>query len=276
MARSICARPLRLLGDNAPADECRSLKKNVVATRASPRGNGRKLLHGIVTCKVSSSNSSEKTKGKSSKVSLNAADGPEMRKNTNLYSELQVARGAAGRKLLKKPEVLAPAGGWDQVRAAVESGADAVYFGLADLNARARAANFDPGEELCELMEYLHHNGVKGYVTMNVLVFNNELKTVEERARQMARAGVDAVIVQDLGVVEVIRNVAPNLPIHGSTQMTITSAEGVEFAAKQGVTRVVVGRELSVQEIGKISSAATGMKLPLHPAPLFRSLVRSH
>jgi collagenase-like PrtC family protease len=193
-------------------------------------------------------------------VSLNAGDSPEMRKNTGLYLELQGAPiGAAGRNLRRKPEVLAPAGGWEQAKAAVESGADAVYFGLSDLNARARAANFDPGEELCELMEYLHSNGVKGYVTINVLVFNNELKTVEARVRQMARAGVDAVIVQDLGVVELIRKVAPNLPIHGSTQMTITSAEGVEFAADQGVTRVVVARELSVPEIGKITGAATGI-----------------
>jgi hypothetical protein len=98
-------------------------------------------------------------------------------------------------RLRCKPEVLAPVGGWPQLRAAVENGADAVYFGLSDLNARARASNFAP-EELPEVMAYLHDRGAKGYVVLNVLVFDEELPLVARRAAQMAAAGVDAVIVQ--------------------------------------------------------------------------------
>ncbi|KAL4437803.1 hypothetical protein ABPG77_005715 [Micractinium sp. CCAP 211/92] len=152
-----------------------------------------------------------------------------------------------------KPEVLAPAGGWPQLKSAVENGADAVYFGLSDFNARARASNFEPGE-LPEVMAYLHERGAKGYVVLNVLVFDEELGQVQERVRQMAQAGVDAVIVQDMGVVELIRRVAPGLPIHGSTQMSIVSPEGAEFARQRGVSRIVVGRELSVRDISRVSA----------------------
>ena len=189
-----------------------------------------------------------------------------------------------------KPEVLAPVGGWPQLRAAVENGADAVYFGLTDFSARgewqgrggwrgveqerlggrkgegqekaaarskscggggsggggtahhhqrqrhqptalslphcrprppppaARAANFTP-EELPEVMSYLRARGVKGYVALNVLIFDEELPALEARARQIAAAGVDAVIVQDVGAVALLRRAAPALPVHGSTQM---------------------------------------------------------
>lgn len=154
-----------------------------------------------------------------------------------------------------RPEVLAPAGGWPQLRAAVENGADAVYFGLSDFNARARACNFEPSE-LPEVMRYLHTRGAKGYVVLNVLVFDEELGRMQERVRQVAAAGVDAVIVQDLGVVELIRAVAPGLHIHGSTQMSIVSPEGAEFARQRGVSRVVVGRELSVRDISKVSAGS--------------------
>ncbi|MEW5305319.1 MAG: hypothetical protein WDW36_007867 [Sanguina aurantia] len=164
---------------------------------------------------------------------------------------VQPGVSSSDRSRLVKPEVLSPAGGWPQMRAAVENGCDAVYFGLSDFNARARASNFEP-EELPEIMSYLHDRGVKGFVAMNVLVFDDELPLVEERVRQMAEAGVDAVIVQDLGVVSLMRAVAPNLPVHGSTQMSITSPEGADFAAQLGVDRVVVGRELSISEIAKV------------------------
>ena len=107
-------------------------------------------------------------------------------------------------------------------------------------------------------MGYLRERGVKGFVAMNVLVFDDELRDVEARARAMAEAGVDAVIVQDLGVVELLRRVAPGLPLHGSTQMTITSPEGADFVAGLGVERVVVGRELSVKEIAKVSDLQQG------------------
>ncbi|KAK9825658.1 hypothetical protein WJX81_006317 [Elliptochloris bilobata] len=138
------------------------------------------------------------------------------------------------------------------MRAAVENGADAVYFGLAGgFNARARAANFED-RELGEVMAYLRERGVKGFVALNVLVFDEELAEVEARVRLIAAAGADAVIVQDLAVVGLARRVAPGLPVHGSTQMSVTSADGAEFARAAGAERIVVGRELSVTEISQV------------------------
>lgn len=189
------------------------------------------------------------------------------RKNPELYSTAatsppnatqpflsQPALSSTPLAALRKPEVLAPAGGWPQLRAAVENGADAVYFGVSDFNARARASNFTPAE-LPEVMTYLHHRGVKGYLVINVLVFDSELQTVAHRAQQAAAAGVDALIVQDVGAVELIRKAAPGLAIHGSTQMSITSAEGSAFAVDRlGIDRVVVGRELSIKDIADVSA----------------------
>ncbi len=150
------------------------------------------------------------------------------------------------------PELLAPAGNWDCARAAVANGADAIYFGLnSGFNARARAANFEAGD-LPELMAFLHRHGVCGYVTLNTLVFSNELEEVESLVRAVAAAGVDAVLVQDLGLVRLIRRICPDLPIHASTQMTMTSAECIAIAHELGVERVVLARELSVREIAAI------------------------
>ncbi len=154
-----------------------------------------------------------------------------------------------------RPELLAPAGDRDCVRAAVENGADAVYFGLERHNARIRAANF-AGQDLPEIMADLHRRGVKGYVALNTLVFTRELADVESIVRQIASAGVDAVIVQDLGLVGLIRAVAPDLEIHASTQMSITSAAGVRLAAELGCSRVILARELSLAEIERISRDA--------------------
>lgn len=114
---------------------------------------------------------------------------------------------------LQRPEVLAPAGDEGSLRAAVLAGADAVYFGLKGFNARARAQNFDV-EGLEKTLAYLHEHGVKGYVTLNTLVFDDELPSVEAAARACAKVGADAVIVQDLGVARLVRAVAPGLPIH--------------------------------------------------------------
>jgi putative protease len=156
--------------------------------------------------------------------------------------------------LRRKPELLAPAGDPDCLRAAIENGADAVYFGLAaGFNARARATNFSV-EELPELMQMLHHRGVKGYITLNTLVFPSELPAIEEHIRAVAAAGADAVLVQDLGVARLIRAICPDLSIHASTQMTLTSAESIRFAEELGVERVVLARELSLDEIRKIHS----------------------
>src|SRR3989440_11087794 len=114
------------------------------------------------------------------------------------------------------PELLAPAGDWECAKAAVENGADAIYFGLEKFNARMRARNFQESE-LPRLMEYLHRRGVKGYVTFNTLVFENELEQAGQYLRAIIAAGVDAAIVQDVGICRMIRRLSPDFPIHVST-----------------------------------------------------------
>jgi putative protease len=164
-----------------------------------------------------------------------------------------------------KPELLAPAGDWECARAAVANGADAVYFGLPAFNARMRATNFTP-EDLPTLMEFLHAHGVKGYVAFNVLIFTDELAAAEEELRLLARAGVDAAITQDLGLVALAREVAPDLPIHASTQMTLTSPEGVAFARRLGVKQAVLARELSLRELAKFKEEALPLEVFVHGA----------
>ncbi len=151
-----------------------------------------------------------------------------------------------------RPELLAPAGSRESVRAAIENGADAVYFGLdCGFNARVRAANFRP-DELPGMMAELHRRGVLGYVTLNALAFSNELEEVEQLIRLAAQAGVDALLVQDIGVARLARAICPDLPLHASTQMTLTSAECIEVARELGIERAVLARELSVREIAEI------------------------
>ncbi len=152
------------------------------------------------------------------------------------------------------PELLAPAGDWECARAAVENGADAIYFGLERFNARMRAHNFTAAD-LPALMEFLHRRGVKGYVTFNTLVFTDELADAEEYLRAIIAAGVDAAIVQDIGICRLIRRLSPDFPIHGSTQMTVTSPAGVEFAKQLGCNLVVLARENSLKEIAAIRQA---------------------
>ncbi len=156
-------------------------------------------------------------------------------------------------------ELLAPAGDWDCMRAAVANGADAVFFGVEKFNARARANNFRM-EELPEIMAFLHSYGVKGFLTFNILVFENELADAKELIDACVDAGVDATIVQDLGLVKMIREISPDFPIHGSTQMTITSPEAVEFTKPWDLERVVLGRENNLKQIKKIGEQA---KLPM-------------
>lgn len=153
-----------------------------------------------------------------------------------------------------KPELLAPAGDRTCLIAAIENGADAVYFGLERHNARMRAHNFD-GADLPELMGLLHRRGVKGYITLNTLAFPDELTELETTIRELATAGADAVIVQDLGLARLIHAIAPELEIHASTQMSITSEEGIALARELGCTRVILARELSLSEIGRIQKA---------------------
>jgi putative protease len=157
---------------------------------------------------------------------------------------------------------LAPAGDWECARAAVENGADAIYFGLEKFNARMRANNFSEFD-LPRLMTFLHGRGVRGYVTLNTLVFENELPDAERYLRTMIAAGVDAVIVQDIGVCRLIRRISPDFPIHASTQMTISSAGGVEFARDLGCDLVVLARECSIKEIEKINAAITAPAVPI-------------
>ncbi|MDX1953684.1 MAG: DUF3656 domain-containing protein [Verrucomicrobiota bacterium] len=154
------------------------------------------------------------------------------------------------------PELLAPAGDWECAKAAVENGADAIYFGLERFNARMRARNFTEAD-LPALMEFLHRRGVRGYVTFNTLVFTNELAEAEEYLKSIIRAGVDAAIVQDVGICRLIRRLSPDFPIHASTQMTITSAAGLEFARELGCNLVVLARECSMKEIADIRAATT-------------------
>ncbi len=164
----------------------------------------------------------------------------------------------------RRPELLAPAGDWECARAAVENGADAIYFGLERFNARMRAHNFTQAD-LPALMRFLHQRGVRGYVTFNTLVFANEVDDAREYLRTIIRAGVDAAIVQDVGMCRLIRRLSPDFPIHVSTQMTVTSAAGVAFARELGAQLVVLARENSIAEIGRIQDAqyASGNPLPL-------------
>jgi len=177
---------------------------------------------------------------------------------------------------LRRPEVLAPAGDWDCVHAAVENGADAVYFGLDRFNARMRAHNFTAAD-LPELMRFLHRRGVRGYVTFNTLVFSNELADAADYIRTLATAGIDGVIVQDVGICRMIRALSPDLPIHVSTQMTVTSAAGVRFARDLGASLVVLARENSLSEIGKLQAElAADTASDGSPAPTLKLEVFVH
>ncbi|AST07255.1 peptidase U32 [Anoxybacillus flavithermus] len=153
---------------------------------------------------------------------------------------------------MRKIELLAPAGDWDCLRAAVANGADAVYFGVDKYNARVRAKNFRM-EELKDVMAYLHKYNVRGYVTFNILLFENELEEAKQLVEACIDAGVDALIVQDLGLVKLIRDLSPDFPIHGSTQMTVTSPEAVEFLKPYNLEVVVLGRENNLTHIQKIA-----------------------
>ena len=166
---------------------------------------------------------------------------------------------------LARPELLAPAGDWECARAAVENGADAIYFGLERFNARMRAKNFTVAD-LPKLMEFLHRRGVKGYVTFNVLVFTNEMDAAADYLRAIIAAGVDAAIVQDIGICRLIRAISPDFPIHTSTQMTVTSSAGVDFARELGANLVVLARENSLKEIAAIRDAQGRAATPLAAA----------
>lgn len=152
-------------------------------------------------------------------------------------------------------ELLSPAGNWDCARAAVAAGADAIYFGLPTFNARLRADNFTE-EDLPELIDYLHKHGVKGFVAMNTLIFTDELEAAEKQLHLIAAAGVDALIIQDLGLAKMARTICPEVELHASTQMTITSPEGLAFLETLfPMERAVLARELSLKEIERFQTS---------------------
>jgi putative protease len=155
----------------------------------------------------------------------------------------------AGPRGRTRPEVLAPAGDLDALKAALAAGADAVYFGLQEgFNARARAGNFSFAN-LAETVARIHRAGARAYLAVNTLVFEPELEFVERVLRRAAECGVDALIVQDPAVAVLARELCPTLEVHASTQMTISSPEGAQFARSLGATRIVAPRELSVAEL---------------------------
>lgn len=148
-------------------------------------------------------------------------------------------------------EVLSPAGSSDSLIAAVQNGADAVYLGYGSFNARMNAKNFTQ-EQLRQCVSYCHVRGVKVHLTLNTLVLDRELRSAAAVIQDASRAGVDAIIVQDLGVCQLIRQIAPDMPIHGSTQMSVHNLDGVLKAAEMGCSRVVLSRELTRDQIAEI------------------------
>lgn len=149
-------------------------------------------------------------------------------------------------------EILAPCGGAESLSAALNTGADAIYIGLKDFSARKNAENFSL-EELADVCRECHRRGVKVHVTLNTLIYDEEISAFAQTVKSAAECGIDAVIVQDLGAVEVVKSVCPTLPIHASTQMALNSLAGVKAAEELGFSRVVLGRELSFEQMKHIA-----------------------
>ena len=152
---------------------------------------------------------------------------------------------------MKQPEILAPAGSFDSLVAAVQCGANAVYLGGKDLNARRNAGNFDE-DELRRAVEYCHLRGVKVYQTINIVLFEGEVEQAVQAIRTAAQVGVDAILTQDMGIARKAMDCAPSLPVHASTQMSIHNLEGAKMCEQLGFRRVVLARELTAGEIRHI------------------------
>ena len=148
-------------------------------------------------------------------------------------------------------ELLAPAGSREALTAAIENGADAVYLAGNLFGARAYADNFDR-ENLREAIQFAHLRGVAIHITVNTIVGDNEMEELADYLRFLYEAGADAILVQDLGVARVAKSVVPDLPMHASTQMTVHNLEGVLALADMGFSRVVLSREMSLNEIREI------------------------
>ncbi len=163
------------------------------------------------------------------------------------------------------PELLAPAGSWDSMKAAVASGADAVYLGGRRFGARANSPNFAI-PEMERAVEHAHLRGVKVYVTVNTLVHDRELPELAEYMVDLYAMGADALLIQDLGALSLAKEVVPEMEIHGSTQMTVHNREGAIRAASLGLRRVVLSRELSLNEVEEMASAGIGLEIFVHGA----------
>lgn len=166
---------------------------------------------------------------------------------------------------MERIEILAPAGGFDSVIAAVRAGADAVYVGEKSFSARASAHNFDP-DELKKAVSYCHIHGVKVYVTLNTLVFDDEFEQLKQAIITAAEADADALIVQNMGVARLARQIAPELPLHASTQMSIHTASGVRALYELGFKRVVLAREMSRSEIIEAAKVPVELEVFVHGA----------
>ena len=165
----------------------------------------------------------------------------------------------------KNIELLAPAGSWEALEAAVNAGADAVYMGGKAFGARAYASNFDE-EEMARAVYFAHMHHVRLYITVNTLVDDSELGELAEYLRFLSNVGIDGIIVQDLGVIRLAQKIVPELPLHASTQMTITNSSGVDFAVSAGMERSVLARELSLKEIEAACSRGTEIETFIHGA----------
>ena len=165
----------------------------------------------------------------------------------------------------KEIELLAPAGTWEALEAAVNAGANAVYLGGKAFGARAYASNFDR-EEMGKAVYFCHMHHVRLYVTVNTLVDDKELPELEDYLVFLHNVGVDGIIVQDMGIIRAAGKLVPDLPLHASTQMTVTGSAGVRFAAEHGIVRVVPARELSLSDLKKACDTGTDIEAFIHGA----------
>ena len=165
---------------------------------------------------------------------------------------------------MKMPELLCPAGSAPAMVAAVQCGADALYMGAGEFNARKSADNF--GGELDSAVGYCHARNAKVYVTLNTMVRQNEMDRLEKTVEEICLSGADGVIVQDFGVAKAVKQMAPSLPLHASTQMAAHNPQAVDFLVKQGFTRVVLAREMEYEEIARCANRGAELEIFVHGA----------
>lgn len=165
---------------------------------------------------------------------------------------------------MSKHELLSPAGSMEALRAAVQNGADAVYFGAGDFNARRNAENF--GGTLNEAVAYCHIHGARSFITLNTMVREDEFPRLTQTIESIAESGADGVIVQDLGVASAVKSIVPTIELHASTQMAVHNTAGVEFLLKKGFDRVVLAREMTVSEIRECAKTGAELEVFVHGA----------